>query len=150
MITSDFSAYAVKVDAHYRRPIRGKDLRAAVEDLMSKITLGCVNEGAGLIGHIKCIVETPGKGYLVVSITDSNGKPHSRGELLDDIDKMELIINVLLYGLDRKRIQGIVDSLALRELKVDGVKLEVEDLEKHADNHEHKHDRAYEHDHERC
>jgi len=149
MITSDFSAYAVRVDMHMHRPVSASDIRSRVEGLMTDITLACLQAGADLIGHIKCIVETDGRGFLAVSVTTHDGKAMSRGELEEGIDEMDIIINVLLYGLSRKVIQEIVDPLALREMSFPGAHVRIEDLEKaHDHDHEHHdHDNEEHHDH---
>jgi hypothetical protein len=146
MISSDFAAYAVKVDVHLHKPVSSVDIRSRVEGLMSRIALDCLRSGADLIGHIKCIVETEGQGFLAVSVTTHDGKPMSKGHLDEGIKRMDIIINVLLYGLSRKKIQDIVDPLALRELAFPGAEVEVEDLEKpHDHDHDHEHDHGHEH-----
>jgi hypothetical protein len=147
MITPDFAAYAVKVDVHFHRPVGSADIQTRVEDLMSKIALGCLKAGADLIGHIKCIVETEGRGFFAVSVTTHDGKAMSKGHLEEGIDEMDIIVNVLLYGLSRKAIQEIVDPLALTEMAFPGAHVDVEDLEK-AHEHQHGHDHEHHHDHE--
>jgi hypothetical protein len=148
MITPDFSAYAAKIDVHFHKPVAPSDIQARVEELMTRITLSCLEAGADLIGHIKCIVETDGKGFLIVSVTTHDGKPMSKGHLEQGIERMDIIINVLLYGLSRKKIQDIVDPLALKGLKFPGAHLTVEDLEKpHQPGMIHIHDHDGEHDH---
>lgn len=153
MITPDFSAYAVKVDVHFHGGVGPREIQARVEGLMSKIAIECVKAGAVLIGHIKCVVETPGKGFLAVSVTDADGKPYSRGGLEEGIKEMDVIVNVLLYGLPRQRIQELVDALAKKELSFPGAEIDVEDLEKahdHEHEHGHDHDHDHEHEHEEC
>jgi hypothetical protein len=150
MITSDFSAYAVKIDVHLHDPVPSDEIRNRVEGLMTRIALDCLTAGADLIGHIKCIVETSGKGFLAVSVTTHDGKPHSKGRLDEGIKEMDIIVNVLLYGLSRKGIQDLVDPLALKEMAFPGATVEVEDLEK-AHEHDHEHECAHDHDeHEHC
>jgi hypothetical protein len=148
MITPDFAAYAVKVDVHFHDPVGSADIQARVEGLMSRIALDCLKAGADLIGHIKCIVETEGRGFFAVSVTTHDGKPMSKGHLEEGIDEMDIIVNVLLYGLSRKAIQEIVDPLALKEMAFPGAHVEVEDLEKsHDHEHEHEHHHGHDHDH---
>jgi hypothetical protein len=147
MITSDFAAYAVKIDVHFQRPVPAAEIQAQVEGLMTKITLGCLKAGAGLIGHIKCIVETPGQGFLAISVTNHEGVPMTKGQLEEGIGEMDVIINVLLYGLSRRKIQDLVDPLARKGMTFPGAVVEVEDLEK-APGHEHDHEHECEHDHE--
>ncbi len=149
MITPDFAAYAVGADVHLHNGTSSAEMTRRIEGLLTKIALECMNEGADLIGHIKCIVETGGKGFLAVSVVDASGQPHTRGELQEGIKEMDVIINVLLYGLKRSKIQEIVDPLVRQELSVPGGHLTLEDLEKHEHAHgDDGHGHAHEHDHE--
>jgi hypothetical protein len=150
MITPDFAAYAVGADVHFHAAVPAAELTTRVERLLREIALECVRAGADLIGHIKCIVETDGKGFLAVSVVDASGAPHTRGQLQEGIGEMDVIVNVLLYGLKRSRIQEIVDPLVRRELSVPGGHLHLEDLEKHEHAHcdgDHEHDHGQDHDH---
>lgn len=150
MITPDFSAYAAKVDVHFHQTVSPSDIQGKVEKLMTKIALSCLEAGADLIGHIKCIVETEGKGFLAISVTTHDGKPMSKGQLGEGIEEMDIIINVLLYGLSRRKIQEIVDPLVLKELRFTGAHVKVEDLEKPSEGgviHIHDHDSEGEHHH---
>jgi hypothetical protein len=150
MITPDFAAYAVGADVHLHDGTTSEELTKRIESLLTKIALECVNAGADLIGHIKCIVETDGKGFLAVSVVDASGQPHARGKLEEGIEEMDVIVNVLLYGLKRSKIQEIVDPLVRQELSVPGSHLVLEDLEKHVHEHGddgHDHDHEHKHDH---
>jgi hypothetical protein len=152
MITPDFAAYAVGADVHLHDGASSAELTRRIESLLTKIALECVNAGADLIGHIKCIVETDGKGFLAVSVVDASGAPHTRGHLEEGIGEMDVIVNVLLYGLKRSRIQEIVDPLVRQELSLPGGHLTMEDLEKehhheHGDDHDHDHEHDHKHDH---
>lgn len=155
MITPDFAAYAVGADVHLHDGIAPAELTRRIEGLLTKIAVECAGAGADLIGHIKCIVETDGKGFLAVSVVDPSGRPQTKGHLEDGIEEMDIIINVLLYGLKRSKIQEIVDPLVRRELSVPGAHLTLEDLEKghdhahcdddHEHHHEHEHEGAHHH-----
>lgn len=151
MITPDFAAYAVGADVHLHDPVPAAELTGRVERLLTNIALECVRAGADLIGHIKCIVETDGKGFLAVSVVDPSGAPHSRGQLHEGVKEMDVIVNVLLYGLQRSKIQEIVDPLVRKELTVPGGHLALEDLDKHEHDHcdsDHDHEHGHDHDHD--
>jgi len=152
MITDDFSAYAVGIDIHLDRPVTAAEVRGRVEELLVAIAKACDQAGATLIGHIKAVVETEGKGFLGISVTEPTGKATTRGELQDGAKALEITVNVLLYGLTRSKVQELVDPLAMRMLDFPGSEIELEDLEEHHhdhgrddhDGHVHEHD---EHDH---
>ena len=79
MITPDFAAYAVGADVHLHQHMPSEELVRRVEEIMTKIALECVRSGADLIGHIKCVVETKGKGFLAVSVSTSPAHRIPRG-----------------------------------------------------------------------
>lgn len=135
MITDDFAAYALGINVRLTRPITPAEIRTRVEELLMLIAQACDRAGATLIGHVKCVVETEGKGFLGVSVTEPNGKATSRGELQEGIAAMDITVNVLLYGLSRNRIQEIVDPLALQKLTFPGAEIELEDLAEHRHDH---------------
>lgn len=140
MITPDFAAYAVRVEVHLHDRVPSAAIRKAVEGMLARIAAECANAGAYLIGHIKCLAETKGNGMLAVSVVDANSAPHSRGHLDEGIKEIDVIINVLLYGLTRRAIQDIVDPLAEKELSFLGGHLHIEDLDRaHKHDGEHKH-----------
>lgn len=146
MITPDFSAYAVNAELRSDRPMQAAELEAAVEGLLSHIAQACGAAGAVLIGHIKCVLETPQQGFLASSVLEPQGKPMSRGELRDGMTEAEVLINVLLYGLTREQVRGIVNPLAERELSLPGVRVKIRDLEEPG-NLVHFHEHGSESDH---
>jgi len=145
MITPEFAAYAVVADVHMHNATPSPELDRRIEGMLTKIAQGCVEEGAELIGHIKCMVETEGRGFLAVSVVDASGQPRTRGRLEDGIEDMRVIVNVLLYGLRRSKVQGIVDPLLRQELAFPGGSLTMTELGTQEHDHDHKH--RHEHDH---
>jgi hypothetical protein len=140
MITDDFAAYAVGVDVHLHGPLRAVHVQEKVESLLVRIARECADAGAYLIGHIKCVVDAQEKGMLAVSTVDAAGQPHSRGSLEDGAEVLEIIFNVLLYGLTREKVQRIVDPLVREGLSFPGANLRIEDLGKgHHHEHDHEH-----------
>jgi hypothetical protein len=140
MITPDFAAYAIRVEIHFHHWVASATIQKTVEGLLAKIAANCADAGAYLIGHIKCVAESKEKGMLAVSVVDASSVPHSRGHLEEGIEEMDLIINVLLYGLARRAIQDVVVPLAQKELSFPGSHLHFEDLDEvheHKDEHDH-------------
>jgi len=149
MLTPDFAAYAGRIHVRFRKPRSGAHIQSLMQDFMSRTAIGCGEAGASLIGHIKCIVEADNGGYLVCSATDSSGRVRCRGSLKDGAYDLDLVLNVLLYGLDREKIEEVVarSSKDLMESKESKVEIEDMDVEEHDHDHEHgeNHD---EHDHD--
>jgi|GEM_PF-637910 len=139
MITPDLTAFVAKMHLEYPRRITGGELEKMVREFMSEVSLDCVKAGVKLIGHIKCVVETPGNGYLACSVTGHDGRVSSKGTL-DDSKRMDMILNVILYGLEMDVVKRIVEIEAESRLSGGEGKISIEsiELEDHHDRHDHE------------
>lgn len=79
---------------------------------MSRIALDCVSEGTRLIGHIKCIAEIEPERYITCSVTGHDGKVRCSGSFVQTSNQLDLVINVLQYGLAKEVLVKIVDKEA--------------------------------------
>ena len=131
-MAEDFSACAAKVHVRFKQPVKPAEMQKMIEDLMTRIALDCVNAGTRLIGHIKCIAEVEQGKYIACSVTTHDGKPRCSGSFGTDSEKMDIIINVLQYGLDKETIESILNREAVTGFG-DASQVTVEDL----DDHEH-------------
>jgi hypothetical protein len=131
-MAEDFSACAAKVHVKFDRPIAPAVMQKMVEDLMTRIALDCVNAGTRLIGHIKCIAEVEQGKFIACSVTTHDGRPRCSGSFGAESQKLEIVINVLQYGLDKETIEGIVNRESVTGF-IDASHVRVEDL----DDHEH-------------
>lgn len=141
MITSDFSAYAVKIEVHLHEAVLSTRLQSRIESLLSSIARECMAAGATLIGHIKCLASTAGHGFLAVSVVEEKTPPRSRGGLDEGIDELSIVVNVLLYGLSRAQVEEIVERRTRYELDIPGAHIHLNDLDDHHHDagHDHKH-----------
>lgn len=114
MMAPDFAAHAAKVHVHFTGQQTEQQLRQLVESLMSKITLDCVVRGTRLIGHVKCIAEVEKDRYLACSVVGHDGKARCSGGLGMPSDRLDLIINVLQYGLSNSALEEIVRMDSMR------------------------------------
>jgi hypothetical protein len=146
MITSDFSAYAVKMEVHLQESVLSAMLHSRIESLLSTIAKECMAAGATLIGHIKCLASTADHGFLAVSVVDERGAPRSRGGLEDGIEEIEIVLNVLLYGLSRDMVEEIVKRTTQQELDIPGAHIHLTELDgdHQGGGHHHEH---HAHDH---
>jgi hypothetical protein len=140
MITEDFTGYGARIDIHLGRSMNGDELREMIERYMSRISLDCVDEGVKLIGHIKSITDTEDKGYLACSVTNHKGKVRSEGNL-GDTSSLEMILNVMIYGLDMEIVERIVERRTSEYFASNGASFELEILEGEED-HDHDYDHA--------
>jgi hypothetical protein len=154
MLTDDFTAYAGRIKVKFTTAQKGDDLKRMVSETISHIALECVEAGTTLIGHIKCIAEVESGKYLACSVVTHDGAATCRGELTDGSKSLSLVLNVLLYGLDKEKVEAIVIRVAQEELAKHGGHVGLEDLEYHdpshvcEDGHEH-HEGQHEEEHGR-
>ena len=144
MITDDFVAYAGKVHAHFDRAKGPDELKSLVSNTISKVAKECMSDGARLIGHIKCIAEVDSGKYIACSVVSAENDAMCRGELDGSSKNLNLILNVLIYGLDKPKVEEIVVRCARSVFKGKGMHVDFEDLE--FEGHDHCED-DHEHDH---
>jgi hypothetical protein len=144
MITDDFVAYAGKVHAHFDRAKGPDELKSLVSNTISKVAKECMSDGARLIGHIKCIAEVDSGKYIACSVVSAENEAMCRGELDGSSKSLNLILNVLIYGLDKPKVEEIVVRCARSVFNGKGIHIDFEDLE--FEGHDHCED-DHEHDH---
>ncbi len=146
MITDDFVAYAGKVHARFDSPKDPDELRSLVSRTISLVAKECMNDGARLIGHIKCIAEVDSGKYIACSVVSAENDAVCRGELEGSSKTLNLILNVLIYGLEKSKVEAIVVSSSRKVFKGNGTHVEFEDLE--FEGHEHcEEGHGHDHDH---
>ncbi len=146
MITDDFVAYAGKVHARFDSPKDPVELRSLVSRTISLVAKECMNDGARLIGHIKCIAEVDSGKYIACSVVSAENDAVCRGELEGSSKTLNLILNVLIYGLEKSKVEAIVVSSSRKVFKGNGTHVEFEDLE--FEGHEHcEEGHGHDHDH---
>ncbi|OPY31085.1 MAG: hypothetical protein A4E32_02069 [Methanomassiliicoccales archaeon PtaU1.Bin124] len=119
MMAEDFSAYAAKVHVEFVSIHDEKGVQSMVEALMSRIALDCVDQGTRLIGHVKCIAEIEKEKYLACSVVGHDGKARCSGGLGRSTDRLEMVINVLQYGLTTMTLEKIVKDRAPKAFGAD-------------------------------
>jgi hypothetical protein len=147
MITEDFTGYGAKISVDFENTIPKDQLNALISDFMSKISLDCVEAGVKLIGHIKSISEVKGDGYLACSVTSHDGKVRTDGQL-GDANGFDMVLNVMIYGLNIDIVNNIVESRTEDFFAGNGMKVTVELLEGEELEHDHDHEHSHEHDHD--
>ena len=135
MITDDFVAYAGRVQARFDQPRDGDELTGLVSRTISSVAKGCMRDGARLIGHIKCIAEGDSGKYIACSVVSADSEAICRREMDERSMSLNLVMNVLIYGLDKARVEGIVVRSAREIFPARGMRLEFEDLEHEEHGH---------------
>ncbi|MFP4545969.1 MAG: hypothetical protein ACLFPN_03865 [Methanomassiliicoccales archaeon] len=147
MITPDFTGYGARLHVNGSAPIDGGELEEMVKTFMSKISLACVDAGVKLIGHIKCIVEVPGEGYLSCSVTNHEGRPRCQGSLSDS-SRFEMVLNIMIYGLEMEKVERIVSDQVTSQFSGMGLSPRLEVVEREGgEGHEHHSHEGHAHEH---
>ncbi|WP_400208917.1 hypothetical protein [Candidatus Methanomassiliicoccus intestinalis] len=109
MLTDDFTAYAAQIELELPEPVAASAVQKKLTAFLSLIASECSDNGAYLIGHIKCMVESD-HGFYASSITAPTDAPSVRGEMTDGSTKLSIVVNVLLYGLDKVTVKQITKA----------------------------------------
>jgi len=127
MITEDFAAYAARVRLGFPTPLPPEKAQEMLEAFMGGVAMDCLEAGTRLIGHIKSVVEN-GESLIACSVTDHDARVRCRGRFESPQNRVDVIINVLQYGLAKKELVRIVAECAKRSF-VGYSTFSVEDLE---------------------
>jgi len=133
MITEDFAAYAARLRITFPSALPADELQGMLESFMSGLAMDCLEAGTRLIGHIKSLVEG-GEEIIACSVTDHDGRVRCRGKFISSRSDVDLIINVLQYGLMKKDLVRIVAACGKRtfaghsSLSIEDLEIEQKDL----------------------
>jgi hypothetical protein len=103
-----FEPYGLKV--HLGPAPAGLSPERLLIDLLGDIALGCLAEGATVIGHLKCLLST-GDGTLACNLVSTRTGAHCRRLGTQPVSLSqgaELELSVLVYGLP----SGVIDTIA--------------------------------------
>lgn len=135
-MAEDFSAYAARVKVSFINERSPEQMRSIIEGLLHRIAIDCVDEGTRLIGHIKCIAEIEPEKFMTCSVVSNDGKPRCAGSFGRSSKSLELIINVLQYGLGKDALEDIVEKESSKGFGPDA-KVDIEDLSEKEHDHDH-------------
>jgi hypothetical protein len=127
VLAEDFAAHAARVNVTFLRPHSPEGMKEMVSRLMTSITLDCVEAGTRLIGHVKCIAEIGPERYLACSVTTHDGKVRCTGALEKESQHLDLVINILQYGLEKTVLEAIIRERAPEAFA--DARVEVDDLD---------------------
>jgi len=127
MITEDFAAYAARLRIGFQSAVPADEVQGMLESFMSGLAMDCLEAGTRLIGHIKCMVES-GDEIIACSVTYHDARVRCRGRFETPRKEVDIIVNVLQYGLKKKDMVRIVAECGRRSF-VSNVSMSIEDLE---------------------
>lgn len=139
MITPDFTGYGARLEIKFPEMQSPEKITGKIISFMSRLSLDCVEAGVKLIGHIKSVTEIPGDGYLGCSVTNHDGNVDTSGVIDRDTDHVEMILNIMIYGLDMDKVKNIVEKRVMNDFG-DGCAYSIEVLEVSEGEAEHTHE----------
>jgi len=102
------TAYALHGTLTLPGPLSETDLRKGVDAFLAELTRSLREQGCGLIGHIKGILEAGDKGHLFFSVTSFEQSTRFKGKLTGIAEKLDLTLNVIVYGVGSGRIEQLI------------------------------------------
>lgn len=85
-----------------------EEIRSAVDSFLIDLTVSLRRHGCRLIGHIKGILNAGENGHLFFSITSFEQRARFKGVLSGRGQKIDLTLNVIVYGVDGEKINELV------------------------------------------
>ena len=101
-------AYAHGFDIPINDDFNGKVFAEEISVALKKISLELEQAGCKLIGHIKAIAKCSSGGYMMFSITSAGQCPDIKGRLPRKPEKLEIALNVIVYGINKNIVEKIV------------------------------------------
>ena len=93
-------------------PDAGGRLQGVLTAYVEEIARQCAAAGRVVVGHIKALALFPDGGSWRASVVAPNLPATTSGSIPVDCTGLELILNVLVYGLDRATLERITRSAA--------------------------------------
>jgi hypothetical protein len=103
------SAIAATLSGSFPSTVNADDANGLFSKLLSKVTIGCAEAGAWMIGHIKANIRS-GEGFLSISSTTDDGNVRMRSAFTGPVKDYSMTVNVIVYGIDRQTTAEILVS----------------------------------------
>ena len=100
--------YSEQLDLRFQVPVTSQYVIENLTKFISDIAKNIGAAESSLIGHIKAIVKAGKQGYLLISSTAADSEPQIKGKLANDISKMTLTFNIIVYGIEQEDLDNIV------------------------------------------
>lgn len=110
------TAYALQSTLSLPGSLSETGLRKGVDAFLAELTRSLRAQGCRLIGHIKGILETEEKGHLFFSVTSFDQKTRFKGGLTGEYEKIDLTLNVIVYGIGSGEVEQLVRQGLLAHL----------------------------------
>lgn len=100
--------YAISLSWYMPTGLSAREWEDLFRRFLEHIAAECLRSGSPLIGHIKGLVLEEDGHYLKISVTSTDQPADTDGMLPNDLKKVSLALNVLVYGVPEKTVAEIV------------------------------------------
>ncbi len=100
--------FAKDFEIEFGDALSHKTIGERLADAVQKIAAELKTAGCSLIGHVKAVVRADNCGCVFVSTTSFEHRPHIKGSLLVGALRGRLVVNAIVYDVDRGRLEEIV------------------------------------------
>jgi G3E family GTPase len=87
-----------------------ENIHERLAEALKNIAADLENAACRAIGHIKAVVKAAEGGYLLFSVTAAGKEPDVKGRLPGKATQLQIVLNVIVYGIDAGVVERIVDS----------------------------------------
>jgi len=101
---------AKEIELSFKRPVSGDIIVEEVSNLVYDLAGRMKEAGCSMIGHLKAIVKTNKEGYLLVSTTTFDQRPHEKGEIARNISKTRITVNAIAYDVEESVAENLLEE----------------------------------------
>ena len=87
-----------------------ENIHERLAEALKNIAADLENAACRAIGHIKAVVKAAEGGYLLFSVTAAGKEPDIKGRLPGKTTQLQIVLNVIVYGINAGVVERIVDS----------------------------------------
>lgn len=100
------AACAGELKLEFAGGIPATTLAAATSDLVRTLAADLRGRGHAILGHIKALLDVPGNGYFIFSITGPETEPQCKGTLGGTIRQAAVRVNAILCGIPEAELEA--------------------------------------------
>ena len=109
------TACSMQVALEFDNRMQSGEIRDRVDTFLFDLTNFLKENGCKLIGHIKGLLDAGERGQLFFSITSFDEPVRYKGEIDGKIGKVELSINVIVYGVEETPIEKAITKFLTKQ-----------------------------------
>ena len=113
---ADPQVFAAAADLSWSVPAGRTEIEEVVRAFLDRLSHALAAAGCVLVGHIKGVVTGDGQNELQFSLTRLAGEPRFAGDLAGPLQQATVTINVIVFGVDRRVLPGLVTGAWPQEM----------------------------------